>query len=360
MITRRALNRATLARQHLLARTTGPAEDVIRHLGGLQAQAPLAPYVGLWTRLDGFRPDELAALITGRRAVRGSAMRATVHLMTAEDFVAFRPVVQIVLDRGFAGQAFGKGLAGLDVDDLLAAARELVEERPRTRVELGRLLQERWPDHDRDSLSYAVGYLQPMVQVPPRGVWGTTGPAAWTTVASWLDRPVGPVTPPDDLVLRYLGAFGPATVMDVQAWSGLTRLREVLDRLRPRLVVLRGEDGAELFDLPDAPRPGADVAAPVRFLPEYDNLLLSHADRSRVNPAGRRVPLPPGNGATAGTLLVDGDWCATWKLTPTALAITPFAPIAPDDQTAVTREAVELLAFLRPEVDNGDVLWFIS
>ena len=175
-----------------------------------------------------------------------------------------------------------------------------------------------------------------------------------------LGRPVGPVTPPDDLVLRYLGAFGPATVMDVQAWSGLTRLREVLDRLRPRLVVLRGEDGAELFDLPDAPRPGTDVAAPVRFLPEYDNLLLSHADRSRVNPAGRRVPLPPGNGATAGTLLVDGDWCATWKLTPTALAITPFAPVAPDDQAAVTREAVELLAFLRPEVDNGDVLWFIS
>lgn len=348
MLTRRALNRATLARQHLLSRTTGPASDVVRHLGGLQGQAPLAPYVGLWTRLDGFRPDELASLLTSRDVVRASAMRGTVHLLTAADFLTFRPLVQVVLERGFWAQPFGKHLAGLDVDELLAFARDLVEERPRSRAELGPLLQARWPDRGRDSLSYAVSYLEPMVQVPPRGLWGANGPAALTTSRSWLGRPLDPAPAVDDLVRRYLGAFGPATVKDVQAWSGLTRLREVLDRLRPELVVLAGEDGAELFDLPDAPRPAEDTPAPVRFLPEYDNLLLSHHDRTRTNPTGRRVPLPPGNGAQGGTLLVDGDWAATWKLTPAALVVTPFGPIPDADLAAVEAEGRDLLAFLDP------------
>jgi hypothetical protein len=350
MLTRRALNRATLARQHLLDRTTGPADRLIRHLGGLQAQAPLAPYVGLWTRLTGFRPDELVALLTDRRAVRASAMRGTVHLLAADDFLAFRPLVQIVLERGWRSQAFGKHLAGVDLEPLLARARELVEARPRTRAELGGLLHERWPDLDRDSLSYTVSYLEPLVQVPPRGLWGATGPAALTTSRSWLGRPLDPAPRIDDLVRRYLGAFGPATVMDVQAWSGLTRLREVLDRLRPGLLVLRGEDGAELFDLPDAPRPDEGTPAPPRFLPEYDNLLLSHADRSRVNPTNRRVPLPPGHGATSGTLLTDGEWTATWKLTKATVTITPFAPL---DEPEVAAEAESLLAFLLPGTAAG-------
>jgi hypothetical protein len=346
MLSRRALNRATLARQLLLDRADLPAADAIRHLGGLQGQAPLAPYVGLWTRLRGFRPDDVVSLLVERRAVRAWTMRATVHLMDADDYLAWRPVLQPVLERSFRGQEFARNLAGVDLDDVRAEARRLLAEQPRTRAELGRLLQERWPDHDADSLAYAVSYLEPLAQVPPRGLWGRTGPAALTTVEAWLDRsePPAPATV-DELVLRYLGAFGPATVMDAQTWSGLTRLAEVFARLP--LVALRSEAGATLYDLPDAPRPPEDTPAPPRFLPEYDNLLLSHKDRTRVNPANRRVPLPPGLGAATGTLLTDGEWTATWKLTPTALLVDPFTPI---DEASVTAEAEALLRFLDASV----------
>ncbi|HMG41102.1 MAG TPA: winged helix DNA-binding domain-containing protein [Acidimicrobiales bacterium] len=355
----RALNRATLSRQLLLRRERRTAEATIAHLGGMQAQAPLSPYVGLWTRLVGFRPDELATLITERRAVRGTLMRSTVHLATADDFLAFRPLIQPVLARAFRGQQFAKSLAGVDLDEVCAAARALLAERPHTRAELTRHLAPLWPERDADSLAFAVTYLEPLVQAPPRGIWGTNGPATWASARRWLGRPLDADPSPDELVLRYLGAFGPATVKDVQQWSGLTRLREVVDRLRPGLVELRDEHGRELFDLPDAPRPDADTPAPVRFLPEYDNLLLSHADRSRVIPDGRRVPLPPGLGGSQGTVLVDGTWSADWRVTrhddTATLTVTSFAPLSPDDHEALHEEGDELLAFTAPDHPGREI-----
>ena len=205
-----------------------------------------------------------------------------------------------MLGRGYRASPFGQAVAGTDLSEVLAAGRELVEVRPRTSPELARLLGERWPDIPTDSLTYAVGYLVPLVHVPPRGLWGRTGPVARTTMEAWLGRPLAEHPSIDELVVRYLRAFGPASVMDIQAWSGLTRLREVVERLRPRLETFRDERGRELFDLPDAPRPDADTPAPPRFLPEYDNVLLGHNDRSRIIPPGRSIPLPPGNGATHG------------------------------------------------------------
>jgi hypothetical protein len=160
---------------------------------------------------------------------------------------------------------------------------------------------ERWPGRDPGSLAYAVTHLVPAVQVPPRGIWGRSGPAAFTTTEAWLGGQAAPGAEPGGLVLRYLAAFGPASVRDMQAWCGLTRLGEVAERLRPRLRVFRGADGRELFDLPDAPRPDPGPPAPPRFLPEYDNVLLSHADRSRIIPGRRSVPLPPGHGGSRGT-----------------------------------------------------------
>ena len=157
----------------------------------------------------------------------------------------------------------------------------------------------------------------------------------------------------ETLITRYLGAFGPASVRDIQAWSGLTRLREVVDRMRPDLVTFRDENGVELFDRPDAPRPDPDTPASPRFLPEYDNILLSHADRRRVIPDGRKVPLYPGNGATLGTVLLDGTYRANWKLDRTGtrirLIITPFARLNRSERSALQQEAQTLLTFLTPE-----------
>ena len=218
-----------------------------------------------------------------------------------------------------------------------------------TSPELAAVLAERWPEIDRDSLVFTIGYLLPLVHVPPRGVWGETGPVARTTLEGWLGRPLEQDPSIDDLVLRYLGAFGPATVIDVQVWSGLTRLRAVMERLRPRLATFRDGGGRELFDLPDAPRPDPETPAPPRFLPEYDNVLIGHADRSRVIPTGRRIPLPPGNGATRGTVLIDGMFAGEWRIATgggrATLEIQPFEPIAASELPAVHEEGARLLGF---------------
>jgi hypothetical protein len=334
--------------------------EVIEHLVGMQAQAPNAAYVGLWTRLTGFDPAELGRLLTERAVVRMTLMRATIHLATARDAVALRPVLQPVVERQFTALPFARHLSGVDTEELLAAARTLLAQRPRTRAELAPLLSERWPDRDADSLVYAISYRVPLVQVPPRGVWGSSGPAAWTPVESWLDLPLGADSAPDTAVLRYLAAYGPASTMDVQAWSGLTRLKEVLERLRPRLRTFRDEQGRELFDLPDAPLPGADVPVPPRFLPKYDNVLLSHADRGRVITDRRPVVLFPGNGAAMGNLLVDGFYRATWKITRTGgtatLTVDPFARVSNKDVAEVSAEGVRLLEFVAPDAPEHDVV----
>ena len=372
----RALNRAALHRQLLLGRAPLTALHAVGHLVGLQAQAPLAPYVGLWTRLAGFRHEELKELITERAVLRAHLMRNTVHLVDAGDYLRFRPLYQPVLARHLAGN-FGKNLIGVDLAELAAVAADLLGQTPLTRVELGARLAPRWPDHDPASLAYAASHLLPLVQVPPRGLWGEPNHrAAFMLANAWLagrdpsasPRDPGPPRDPEadptpieqstmleQLVLRYLAAYGPASVADAQAWSGLSRLREVTDRLGSRLRAFTGPDGAELLDLPDAPRPDPDVPAPPRFLPEYDNLLLSYAERTRVIPHRRPVPLPPGHGATVGTLLIDGLWQADWKISQGVLEIEPFISLGPADRDAVAAEGERLLGFAAPAIAVRDV-----
>jgi hypothetical protein len=326
---------------------------VIEHLVGMQAQEPRDPYVGLWTRLEGFDPSELGRLVAERQAVRSPLMRTTLHLVSARDCLTLDPLLRPVLERGFwTGTPFGRNLKGLDVDAVVAAGRALLEEQPRTNAQLRTLLSERWPGYDPSSLAYAVHHLVPVVQIPPRGVWGRKGLPTWATTEAWLGRPVDPDPSIDEVVLRYLAAFGPAGVMDVQAWSGLTRLREVTERLRPRLRPFRDESGRELLDLPDAPRPDPDTPAPVRFLPQYDNLTLSSAGRSHLT--GDATARWPTDGLHWSALLVDGVVGGAWRVQQergsATLTVEPLGSLP--DPTAVEEEATRLLEFLLPETDR--------
>jgi hypothetical protein len=355
----RAVNRALLARQLLLARERLPAAEAIERLAGMQAQVPVDPYVGLWSRLEGFRPEELSDLIAERGAVRATLMRATIHLVTARDALFLRPLLQPVPERTFNGQ-FGRRMDGVDRDAVVAAGRALVEDRPRTRAELRTELAARWPRHDGEALALAVTYLVPLVQVPPRGLWRRSGQARWTTIETWLGRPLDPAPLLDELVLRYLAAFGPATAMDVQAWCGLTRLREVTERLRPRLRAFRSEDGRELLDLRDAPRPDPATPAPVRFLPEYDNLALGHADRRHVMAGGGPdYRAPAGSGVWRGSVLVDGTIAALWRLTlgdaAATLRIEIYTSLPRGARDEVDAEGERLIGFLAPEARSHEI-----
>ena len=321
--------------------------DTVEHLLGLQAQAPLPPYLGLWSRLRGFDPHELGRMLTEGEVVRLTLMRGTVHLVTPRDASLLRPLMQVAIERGHNG-AFGRRMGGAEPDELAAATRDLLAGGPLTAREAAQALVARGIGDDVEALGNAVRTYLPLVQLPPRGVWGAGGRARYATLQAWTGVELAADPSIDDVVLRYLGAFGPATVMDAQNWSGLTRLAAVFERLRGRLVVFADERGRELFDLPDAPRPG-DVDAPVRLLGEYDNVLLGHADRSRIIPAGFPWDAMLAHGRYVNNLLVDGMLRATWWLEPEALAIRPFGALAERDE--VEAEARAVIAFLGEDRD---------
>ena len=334
------------------------AAEMIERLVGMQAQEPQQPYVGLWTRLDDFQPDELSDLIAEREAVRTHVMRATIHLLSARDCLAIHPVTRSVLAAAFRGQ-FARQVAEVGLDALVATGRELLAERPRTRAELSRELAPRWPDVDPTVLGVAATFLIPLIQMPPRGLWGQTGQARWALVEEWLARPFDGRPSADDLVLRYLAAFGPATTADMRTWSGLTGLREVVDRLRPRLRSFRDENGRELLDLLGSSLPDPDTPAPPRFLPWYDNATLAHADRSPILAERDQWEGFSRRGWALGIVLVDGFFQATWIVGRDAetatLTIRQHEPLGDEEAEAVTEEGSRLLAFLAPNAVTREV-----
>ena len=359
VLTTRHLNRTLLDRQLLLERREATAAEAIEHLVGMQAQEPLDPYVGLWTRIQSFDPAELAQLILDRKAVRGTLMRATIHLATARDYVALRPAMQPVPERTFRGSPFARELKGLELDPVLKAGRELLQEAPRTRAQLRRLLGERWPGWDANSLAHAVTFNLPLVQVPPRGVWGQRAQPTLALAEAWLGRRLSSKPDVGWLVRRYLAAFGPASVMDFQNWSGLTRIREVIEPMRSRLRSFRDEQGTDLFDLPDAPLADPDAPAPVRFLPYYDNVVLGHANRARVMLQGPRAETFPGYTGNLGGLLVDGFLRGLWKTDRergrTTLVVEVTRRLSKRHAAAVTAEGRRLLAFTDADADEREV-----
>ena len=351
----RALNRSLLARQMLLERAGFPAERVMERLVGMQAQEPPNPYVALWSRLTDFNPDELVLLLENRSAVRATTMlRTTIHLVTAADAVWMRPILQPVAERTFTHTPFARAVAGLDLGEVIAHGRALLTGAPMTIAALGKRLAERWPDRAPGALGYVIRFHVPLVQVPPRGLWGRRGQPILALTDEWLGRPMAAEAPVDELILRYLAAFGPATPADVQTWSWLTAVRPVLERLRPRLRTFRDEAGRELFDVPDGPLPDPDTPAPVRFLPEYDNLFLSHQDRSRIaDPRHKGAPY------LKGVVLVDGFIRAFWKVTrqdaTATLLVRPLEPVAASDRRDVREEGDRLLEFAHGDASRRRV-----
>ena len=339
----RALNRATLARQLLAERAPRPALDVIDHLVGLQAQEPLEPYVGLWSRMDRFAPDELVGLMESRTVVRTHLQRRTIHLITAADCLALRSLFQPMLVQRMYG-TLKRVLPGVDLDELAAAGHPHFHAEPLRSADVARRVADRWPDVAVRDLGDALTSLVQLVQVPPRGMWGQgSAPAASTTIEAWLGRAPDP-SPADagELVLRYLRAYGPATSADVRSWTGLSGLPAVLKALKPQLRTFRDERGRELLDVEDGPLPDPDTPAPPRFLPAFDNAVLGYDDRTRIIDAEHR------NLSVAGArlLLVDGRVSATWSSSAEGITVTPLRPLTPAEQAEVEEEGSALTEFL--------------
>ena len=357
----RALNRATLARQLLLDRTQLPAVAAIQRTVALNAQTANSPYLSLWSRLADFRVDQLTEAIESRQVVRSISLRATQHLTAAADYRWLRAVLAPLLRR-VQRNVFGRRLANVEVEELAEATRQLLAGQSLTRSELGRLLAERWPAAERSALAWSAQYLEPMLHPPPSGTWNVAPRSMPCVLASdWLpdEEPSdGSKSPGELLVRRYLAAYGPATVGDVRAWSGVSGLREVVDGMRTELREFADEDGRTLIDLPGSPRPDGDVSAPVRFLPEFDNLLLAYANRRRVMSDDVRRAVCVGD-AVAATVLVDGTVAATWSTTQrdgmTVLNVRPFSRWSGHDRMKVIDEGTKLLEFVAADARDAVV-----
>ncbi len=349
--------RATLERQWLLRRHDMSVAAALEHLVGLQAQATDQPYFGLWTRLANFAFQDLDRLVLQKDVVRCALLRSTLHLVTSRDALRLRPVLQPVQDRALAA-AHGPRLAGLNLAEVAAATREILAERPLTYQELGERLRMRWPDRGGDVLANAARNVEALVQAPP-ALWGGGARVRVTLMSEWLDEPLGDEVEPGPLVMRYLAAFGPASVADIRAWSGLAGISEVVEALRPRLRVFKNEAGVELFDLPNAPRPEPDTPAPVRLLGGFDGLILGFADRSRFLDDAHRRHIATVNGIFHPLILIDGRVAGVWKLIvakrAASVELTPFAPLQANHRSDLVREAEALLAAAAPDRPDRDV-----
>jgi hypothetical protein len=317
----------------------------------------MPPYIGLWTRLRDFRRESLARLIEDRTIIKATLMRATLHLFTAEDYVRFRTSLNPTLDA--ASSAISKQRSGgFDLDRLLAAARRYLREKPRTFAEITEMVAKLMPDHDVGAMRYAVRTRVPLVQVPITGGWSYSNRPEFTLAESWIGRPLSTGDSLKELIFRYLAAFGPASVTDAQAWLG-SKLKDTFEELKPELEVYRDEGRRELFDIPEMSLQSDDVPAPVRFLPEYDNLLLSHSKRTRVIADEHRSKVYLPGLRVAATILVDGFVRGTWTTEKTKDAATVviqlFDKLSRRDRTALIDEGEGLIRFIEPKAKSFDV-----
>ena len=358
-LTDRQLNRATLARQWLLERADVTIPDAIAFLLGLQAQTSNGPYQGLWNRLEGFRHEDLTALIKAKSLLRATTMRTTLHLHTAADMRSIRPVMQAVLDRTWT-TAFRRRVAAADPDVVHRRGIELLDDAPLTSGALGKRLAETWPDAEPLALAQLLHCRETLIQIPPTRIWGHGGPPLLSRIENWTGEGLHDPIALTDLVRRYLAAYGPASVMDMQSWSGLTKLAPAFEALKGELVEFTGTDGRTLYDLPDGMRPDPDTPAPVRFLPEYDNVWLGFADRYRIQPQLAKDRMVLVNGYIAAFTVdgfIAGNWTMTRQKDLLTIVILPFRQLSEAEAAEVDAEARAVGAFLTEAKGKVDVEW---
>jgi hypothetical protein len=358
-LSRRELNRALLARQLLLQREKLPVLDAVERLVALQAQLARPPFIALWTRLAAFRREQLAELLKKRKLVRATALRGTIHLMSARDFIATRGVIQESLSSGMKA-ILRERAQSLDIDELARHGREFFAKTPATFDELRPFLLKKDPKGDERAMAYAVRLHLPLVQVPTDDAWSFPAAAYFTLADVWLGKQISTsAMSPHALVRRYLSAFGPASVSDAQTWTALQSLRDVFEELRPTLTTFRDDRKRELFDLPDAPRPNADTPAPVRFVGDFDNTLLAHADRTRIIADEHRAHVITKNLQVRPTFLVDGFVAGTWKVERkkklATLVLSPFGKLTKQTRASLEAEGDTLLTFLEADAPAREI-----
>jgi Winged helix DNA-binding domain len=334
VLTQRELNRATLARQLLLRRARLPVVQAVERVAGLQAQLGSTPYVGLWSRLEGFAPATLERAVRRRAVARGLLMRGTVHLVSTRDYGLF----------GTALDVASPGWLTRDVEEVAvrvaSSLREFATE-PRTRAEIFEWLEREHGivSDGTNRLWYAMRLRARIAHASESSLWRAPihGPAFMAVEHDAIDGE----TARTELVRRYLAAFGPATRAEIAGWSGMKVGDFVghLDGLRR----LRDDRGRELLDLPRAALPAGDVPAPVRLLPKFDNVLL---DRQRVLPGAYRKLVVRKNADVQPTFTVDGLVAGIWRAERNRVVTEPFAPLPRIVKRELEDEAARLASWL--------------
>lgn len=347
VLTIRELNRATLARQLLLRRGRLSVPRAIERLAGLQAQWPPSPYVALWSRLAGFERGRLSRALLRRQVVKATAMRITLHLLSADDYVLFAGALRAPWAAQLSRRMERMGV-DVDIPALAEQALALMADGPRSRSEVLEVFGSSGQEQPWFVWTLVQAELG-LVRTPESALWRQTpGPVSYVPAQSWLGRsPDTNARALVHLVRRYLAAFGPASRADLGQWSGLpvSTLAPALDALEP-LRRFRDEGGRELLDLARQPLPSADAPAPVRFLPRWDNSLLSYDDRERILPEAYRGTVIKRNGDVLATFLVDGFVAGTWRAQDGRVVLEPFEPLPRRVRRELDGEARALEAFL--------------
>lgn len=345
----RTLTRTLWLRQQLVPgqRSTSTAIETVGHLLGLQAQDNLPPYLALAARVDGFAPADLSDRLEDRSLVRFFTMRGTVHVLTADDALRLRGWAQPALDRQSATNQTSRPANHITTAELDAVVRPFLADGPQPLPAIGKALAAAYPDVPEEALRHVTRERLPLLQVPPRGLWKRSGGVVYAYADGYLGRPFVEAEV-EEIVLRYLAAYGPATAADMTVWSLVTRLGPVFTAMHKadRLVAYTDEKGRTLYDAPGAPIADEALPLPPLLLGKYDNVFLAHADRDRIAPEAARRAWMGANGGVGSAFFHDGLFAGIWRAEDGQVELTPFFTPTAAEQRAISAEVDRIEAFL--------------